>query len=174
MPLSLPVLARIQAETPTVMLQAAEARLREAETLLENGRWDGAVYLAGYVAEMLLKVAFCNLDPTFPINGTVDSVFGPARVLWQSLAPGQPLPFQHKHSLQFWEQALEPHRRASGISPMEWGDALLMSKHLNTIRLHWQVDLRYQAPLAAPEEARTVCFAARWLFDNRHSLGVRN
>ena len=60
--LALSVLGRFQAETPTSMLQAAEARLLEAEALLSIQQWDGTVYLAGYVAEMLLKVAYCNLE----------------------------------------------------------------------------------------------------------------
>ena len=172
MPLALPVLARLQAETPAVMLRAAEGRLWEAEALLNAQQWDGTLYLAGYVAGMLLKVAYCNLEPTFPINGTVDIIFGPAATLWRSLVPGASLPFQHKHSILFWEQVLGAHRVASGVSPMEWGDALAMSQHLNTIRLHWQVGLRYQAPLVISEEGHAVCTAARWLFDNRQCFGV--
>ncbi len=168
--LALPVLARIQAETPDVMLQAAEARLRECEALLAAQEWDGSVYLAGYVAEMLLKVAYCRIDPAFPVNGLVDTIFGPAVKLWKTLVPGATLPFQHKHNLLFWEQVLGPHRVLSGFKPMEWGEALLMSKHLLTIRLNWRVDLRYQSPLVAESEAQDVCVAARWLFDNKRAL----
>lgn len=65
MSLVLSALARFQAETPGVMRQAAQARLLEANALVEAGQWDGAVYLAGYVAEMLLKVAYCDLTPPF-------------------------------------------------------------------------------------------------------------
>ena len=93
MSLALPALARFQAETPSVMCQAAQTRLLEATALVEAGQWDGAVYLAGYVAEMLLKVAYCDLEPSFPANGTVDAVFGPARTLWQSLVPGRDASF---------------------------------------------------------------------------------
>ncbi len=165
--LSLPVLARVQAETPAVMLQAAEARLREAEVLLASQRWDGSVYLAGYVAEMLLKVAYCHLEPSFPANGTVDFIFGPAAKLWKSIVPGVTLPVQHKHNLLFWEQVLEPHRKASGKPPLNWVDALILSRHLLTIRRNWGVDLRYQTPLVTETEASDVCAAARWIFDNR-------
>ena len=49
-----------------------------------------------------------------------------------------------------------------------------MSQHLLTIDQHWQVDLRYQAPLATRGEAQEVCKAARWLFDNRQYFGVRS
>lgn len=174
MSLVLSALARFQAETPGVMRQAAQARLLEATALIEAGQWDGAVYLAGYVAEMLLKVAYCDLELSFPANGLVEAIFGPARTLWKSIVPGATLPFQHKHSLLFWEQVLGPHRTDSGIRPMEWGDAVLFSRHLSIIRLHWQVDLRYQAPLVTPAEAQAVFSAAQWLFDNRRSFGVRS
>jgi HEPN domain-containing protein len=34
------------------LLQIAEERLKDAEALLAAGRYDGAVYLGGYVVEM--------------------------------------------------------------------------------------------------------------------------
>ena len=37
----------------------AETRLREAETLSHGGHYAGAVYLAGYAVECLLKMAIC-------------------------------------------------------------------------------------------------------------------
>ena len=106
MAFALSALARIQAETPEVMFQAAAARLGEAETLLENGQWDGAVYLAGYVAEMLLKVAFCNLDPAFRSSDIVSSAFGPAADIWRGPSHLVALPPLHKHNLLFWETVL--------------------------------------------------------------------
>ena len=168
--LSLPVLARTQAETPTIMLQAAEARLREAEVLFKAQEWDGVVYLAGYVAEMLLNVAFCNLDRAFPVNDPVSSTFGLAVNLWRG--PGRliPLPPQYKHNLLFWETVLRARRASLSVGAMEWGNALIMSQHLIMIGRHWQVDLRYQAPLVTDDEAQQVYRASRWLFDNRRML----
>lgn len=167
----LPLLARMQAETPDVMLSAAQTRLQEAEALLSCKQWDGAVYLAGYAAEMLLKVACCRLDPAFPAGGTVGDIFGPAATLWRSLFPsGTSLPSQWKHDLSFWEDVLRARRLSLRTGVKEWGDLLLISRHLNTIRRHWRVNLRYQPPLAAEGEAQDVCEAARWLFDNSRAL----
>ena len=168
--LSLPVLARTQAETPTVMLQAAEARLRECEALLAAQQWDGAIYLAGYVAEMLLKVAFCNLDRAFSASDTVSSAFGLVVDLYRGPSRLIPLPPQYKHNLLFWETALRARRASLSVGTMEWGSAVIMSRHLITIGQHWQVDLRYQAPLATQDESQQVCRASRWLFDNRRTL----
>lgn len=38
----------------------ARARLRDAEILLGAGRYDGAVYLCGYVVEVALKARICR------------------------------------------------------------------------------------------------------------------
>ena len=38
----------------------ARARLRDAEVLLANGRYDSAVYLCGYAIELMLKARICQ------------------------------------------------------------------------------------------------------------------
>ena len=38
----------------------AEERLRDAEALLDSSRYDGAVYLGGYVVELALKARICR------------------------------------------------------------------------------------------------------------------
>jgi hypothetical protein len=51
---------------PVVLLSAANlkalarARLADAEALLRSGRFDGAVYLCGYVVELALKARICR------------------------------------------------------------------------------------------------------------------
>jgi len=42
-------------ETRAEFQQLAEARVEEAKTLLDAGKWDGAYYLAGYAVELALK-----------------------------------------------------------------------------------------------------------------------
>ena len=39
----------------------ARLRLKEAETLFDNGLYDGCVYLAGYVLELALKARICRI-----------------------------------------------------------------------------------------------------------------
>jgi len=39
----------------------AEERLKDADTLLEAGRYDGAIYLGGYVVELSLKSRICSV-----------------------------------------------------------------------------------------------------------------
>jgi len=52
----------------TDLRKRARAKLKDAEILLKNKRYDGAVYLGGYVMELILKARTCrNLSWTgFP------------------------------------------------------------------------------------------------------------
>jgi len=40
--------------------QIARARLEDAQTLLNAGRYDGTIYLGGYVVELALKARICK------------------------------------------------------------------------------------------------------------------
>lgn len=42
------------------LLKIAEARLKDAEALLANRRYDGAIYLCGYAVELALKARICK------------------------------------------------------------------------------------------------------------------
>jgi hypothetical protein len=42
------------------LLDLARARIRDAEALRRAGRYDGAVYLAGYAVELCLKARICR------------------------------------------------------------------------------------------------------------------
>ncbi|MCH8290992.1 HEPN domain-containing protein [Candidatus Poribacteria bacterium] len=46
-------------ERKTVLLHIANERLRDANVLLKQKRYNGAVYLGGYVIECMLKAAIC-------------------------------------------------------------------------------------------------------------------
>jgi len=45
---------------PTEIRNLAIQRLSEAEILYQNGKYDGAFYLAGYSVELTLKAKICN------------------------------------------------------------------------------------------------------------------
>ena len=55
--------------------QLSKIRLKEAKTLLENGLWDGAYYLAGYSIECALKACIAKATQRFefPEKKRVDS-----------------------------------------------------------------------------------------------------
>ena len=43
------------------LLKIATARLKDADALLAAGRYDGAIYLGGYVVELALKSSICRV-----------------------------------------------------------------------------------------------------------------
>jgi HEPN domain-containing protein len=43
------------------LVKIAEERLKDAEALLAAGRYDGAIYLGGYVIELTLKSRICKV-----------------------------------------------------------------------------------------------------------------
>lgn len=47
-------------ERRSVLMHIAERRRGDARVLLRNKRYDGAVYLGGYVVECMLKAAICQ------------------------------------------------------------------------------------------------------------------
>ncbi len=48
-------------ETKAEFQQIAEHRLEEAKVLLDQGRWNGAYYLAGYAVELALKACIIKM-----------------------------------------------------------------------------------------------------------------
>lgn len=45
----------------TELRKIARERLKDAEVLLKEGRYDGAIYLGGYVVEIALKSRICKV-----------------------------------------------------------------------------------------------------------------
>jgi HEPN domain-containing protein len=53
------ITTRLNLERKAVLLQLANERLADANVLLRQKRYNGTVYLGGYVIECLLKAAIC-------------------------------------------------------------------------------------------------------------------
>jgi HEPN domain-containing protein len=47
-------------KNPGQIRQLAYERLEEAQILAQNGKYDGAFYLAGYSIELMLKAKVCE------------------------------------------------------------------------------------------------------------------
>ena len=63
--------------TRSELKKLANIRLAEAKSLLENGYYDGASYLAGYALEMALKARICKIleIDKFPDSGNYSNSF---------------------------------------------------------------------------------------------------
>lgn len=159
-------------ETVEEMQKAVRPRLVEGEALVELGLWDGGIYLLGYTAEMVLKIAYCRLDPTLPPTTVVKDVFGVAAGQWRGLFRTSP-PRNYAHDVLFWEVVLSEQRRTqhkpllAAASPRA---ALILSRCVQIIGQHWDVEMRYQPPKASKQDALAVRLAVRWIYANQDTL----
>src|SRR5580658_5603332 len=90
-------------ETISDFVLAAQDRYEEAETLLQNDQFDGAVYLLGYAAEMWLKVSCLRLQQLRP-SDPVRPALAPLRRKMRQIAPA--VGFTDYHDLSFFAQAV--------------------------------------------------------------------
>jgi HEPN domain-containing protein len=63
--------------TKIELREMAKTRLKEAKVLYDNGLYDGACYLAGYVIELALKARICKLLDIndYPPNGDISRAY---------------------------------------------------------------------------------------------------
>lgn len=156
----MPLVSRLaRQETASDMLLSANARYEEGLALLAAGYRDGGLYLMGYAAEMILKTAFCRIDPTALPYVTVRSRFGIAERHWPGVS-ALPLPSGYEHSLIFWETVLPAERAARGKPALGVMVSQTLSGCVRDIAENWAVKMRYQQSNATVQEANSVRSAA--------------
>lgn len=90
---------------------AAQDRYWEGLELLLAGRDAGGVYLLGYTAEMLLKLASFRLESVKPTD-TIKPRLAPVRNWMKQTCPG--IDYEGFDSLVFWATYLRAKRRQQG------------------------------------------------------------
>ncbi len=167
----MPLLRRLATlETVGDMWQASNARFEEGMALVAAGYLDGGIYLLGYAAEMILKVAFCRLNQNAPPTLTVRSKFTDAVTHWRLHTGAISPPRGYEHSLIFWETVL-PRERATQHKPVLGVIvAQTLSQCIKVVSDNWDVKMRYQPRTATGTEADEVRLAVLWLHDNQTSL----
>lgn len=125
------------AAPPTVkQLQLlARARLADAEALLAANRFDGGIYLCGYVVELALKARICKT------------------LKWPHYPAVEPRTF-HTHNLDVLLSL-------SGVEPRFKKDAVLFAA-LSVVG-KWDETLRYRPPQASQQDLRQMIDAAKTL-----------
>jgi hypothetical protein len=138
---------------------AARQRSLDAIALQGQGRRTAAVYLWGYVAEMILKAAF------FEVSGFAEHQTITRRDLQNALAtlPGiggnPPL-----HHLGLWAQALVTLRASTpGLAYTDLAFGSQVTAKAYTLYGLWRETLRYHKNVAYPHELAQARDAAEWL-----------
>ncbi len=166
----MPFVTRLQTveafETWPRMEVAAEERFRDGLTLADSGagRATGAIYLFGYVAEMLLKTAvFRTQNVAYDANlgqrgGPLD--FARTLSLWRG---------RNLHDLRAWVDFLIDYRSLLGM-PFDPSEAAQIRRHVLAVDAHWREWLRYKSASATLLELNEVYESVQWLRANHARL----
>lgn len=141
-------------ETVQDLVLAADDRYWDAYELAVQGHAFTAIYIAGFVGEMLLKTAGFLVDGALPAH-PIQPRLGPARAFGRLRFPA--VPHESYHSLRFWTAFLE-HKRVDAGRPFD--PPALMELHRRVDRVHdtWWVAMRYRAA-SGPSPVREVAEA---------------
>lgn len=142
---------------------AAEAKLKEGRVLRSHGLDDGAIYLLGFTAEMVLKFAFFRYNKE-PLSREVRPLLRPARHRAGKLIPR--VNDDRYHSILFWGMLLRKQRRLDGYRWAETFDHGFV-RAIRRIHQNWTIEMRYQSGNGTETEAKNVEDEVAWLFRNR-------
>jgi hypothetical protein len=150
--------------------RAAEERYFDALTLASGSelRSTGAVYLAGYVAEILLKTAYYHVRGVGQTDDVVPELRGMAA---RAAELGYHWPSgRTRHDLQAIAGLLIEERRARG-RPLNPYLAIKLGNHVVVIIGHWSEQLRYKDAIATEAELVELFESVSWIYDNYGVLG---
>ena len=152
------------------LVLAAAERNWDAYELAVQGRPFAAIYVAGFTAEMLLKVAAFRFDGALP-GDLIQPRLGPAKTYGTSKFPA--VGPESYHSLRFWTAFIE-HKRIDAGRPL--APALLVELRTRTDRAHetWWISMRYRLSLPVAAIARAEMLAlledVDWISKNHPRL----
>lgn len=153
------------------MYLAADYRYREGRFLVEQGQFDAGIYLLGYSAEMLLKLAYCRLDPAVSLTDLVAGRLVVAEIHWRTVYRNSPLARRDReldrHDLVALLIALEDGRHQLGKPPLNTN---LLNEHVFKVYANWWVSARYRGCYATEREAKETFDGIEWLRQNHQSL----
>lgn len=150
-------------ETWPQMELAAEQRYWDGLTLAlgEAGSETGALYLLGYVVEMLLKTAYFRVTSIAPAHNLAPHLRTAHRdARWRG---------GNLHNLQSWFYLLNDVRFFQG---KPWNPVLASSieRHVLVVDAHWRESLRYTAFAANGAELEETLASVDWLLTQYDSL----
>ena len=150
-------------ETWPQLLGASQRRFWDGFALATSSEAHalGAVYLLGYVAEMLLKVAYYRIEG-YPAYANVLAARQAARRQARLYA----LHRRSDHDLLYWAALVERRRRERGL-PYDPAFAAALQMHVRRVAENWTEALRYADVDATPDELQAVADSVEWLVANR-------
>jgi hypothetical protein len=164
------LLERLNQDCIREFRSAARQRFDDAMTMAGQGRRTGAVYLWGYVAEMVLKAAYFSLigvPETQALSWQTD--LRPAIHRGRGLGIAWPR-HGEGHNVRAWAELLVAVRALSPATAFAMPFALAVQRRGQRIEQLWRETLRYRKNFAYPFEMRDVREAAEWFLVNSPTL----
>ena len=151
---------------------AASERNADAAALAAAGRRTAAIYLYGYVAEMLLKAAYFRLirygdaDPIDIV--ALRSAVGenPASMSRSLGLPGT----RNLHDLSAWANLIVAYRTSRTLVYADTTLAATLIEHVAMIHDRWTETIRYHKNTAYQHELVRVAGACDWLTNHRYTI----
>jgi hypothetical protein len=152
----------LRPETLSDFANASEQKFWEGIEVAAAGHPGAGIYLMGYSAEMMLKVAAFRFDGA-ALTDFVAPRLAPAKT-WLA---GHPWSVHHEsyHSLLFWMTYLRARRVSRGRAFDRRLDGQLVH-HVRRLYLVWWVEMRYRPDQATPQEVNRVLNDVAWLRDH--------
>jgi hypothetical protein len=132
----------------------------ELATQQTQDRTTGALYLLGYVVEVVLKVGFFRIIG-IPAGTRVDLRSIRSHQAWTQNT--------NLHDIVPLARVLVAERdlRSKPLDPVFAG---VLDRHVQILATHWSESVRYRATQALPEEIAEVYECAEWILANRETL----
>ncbi len=146
--------------------RAAEKRFEEADFLVEGKHGLTAVYLFGYVAEIVLGAAFFRLRGYGKTDEITQSVLRKAinEAMHLSRMPDK------SHPIDGWAARLIEERKSDFPPPFAPKLEELIQRNADVIGENWGPKLRYRTLKVTEKQVRTVRSAAGWFLRNYPKL----
>ena len=158
----MPVNALTNPETLQDFELAAQDRYWEGLELMVAGREPGGVYLLGYTAEMLLKLASFRLESVRPTD-PVKPRLAPVRQWMKQTCPG--IDSEGFHSLVFWATYLRTKRRQQG-RPLDPLTESQLAERTRCLYAVWTVEMRYRSLRRPASDWRSAYDSVEWIREN--------
>ncbi len=156
---------QIGTDTVRKLEGAVPWRLQDAEVLRDAGRRLAAIYLYGYVVEMLVGAAYFRLIE----YGLDTDITSRARKLAEKQARQEKLMSNEPHDLSGWAKLLivTRQRRSTGFSQSL---AMQLRSHADIVYDRWRPSLRYRTLVPTPNDISSVRHSTNWFEQQYGSL----
>ncbi|MCI0701842.1 MAG: hypothetical protein L0241_12230 [Planctomycetia bacterium] len=151
---------------------AATERYADAAAIVTARRRTAAIYLYGYVVEMLLKAAYFRLvgygdaDP-------IDVVALRAAVGESSASMSRTLGLpgtRNFHDLSAWVNLIVAYRASRSLVYAEAGFGMTLTAQVTVIDDRWTETIRYHKNTAYQHELDRVAGSCEWLVNHRYTI----